>query len=584
MVESVSAMEKGDLYVVDLSAGSASIDFSSASGDAEFQLVVQSKKTSAGSASVSVASLASDGSRSARISEGGNGGLEKPGAGRISEGGNGGLEKPGASHIFEGGNGGLEKPGATSIFEGGNGGLEKPGATRIFEGGNGGLEKPGTVRFSKSINDAYPTDLLQAQEYVDATLREIEQTLEGAPVTADRSVSKANGSSLTVGDTDTFRVLSSLSTTTTYETVNATVRCIGEVSTGVNVALWVDDTVRDAFTDEQITTLCAQYEAALATEFAILGEPPDINANGAVEVLATKVVNEIGGSLGGIVTGFFFGGDLLARSSVSKATNPASNEREIVYTLVPDPSGEYGTAIPVDFAMENLLTAVVPHEMQHMVSYYSHAIDHGKSAEASWLNEALSHLVEDVVGYGQENPSRMELFLASSYDTALIPSGSPGLAERGASYSFLRFLYEQADDSETFLHALVRSESTGASNVVESFAGPFSTFDEWSEFLLRWGVAMAVTDQNVTSDTRYTYQSRTADATTGHWLGVCMVCDADDGRGTQLVGPTLLDVDTDDTVAIDSGGNAIYDLSSPPSTLTVETTSTDLQGVLIRTN
>lgn len=490
---SVSAMNKGDIYLVDLTGGSATVDFSSTSADAEYQLVVQSTSTSAGSATVSVGNLSS---------------------------------AKALSHL-------------------------------------------------KATVGSHP---LAAQEYLDSMLREMEQSMTGTPIHAAGSQSKGLGKSVSVGASETFRVLSSLSTVSSYKTVTATVRCVETVNSEVGIALYVDDAASNALTSDQVTTLCKQYAAALKTEYSIVGNPSDINSDGTIVVLATKVVNEIGGSLGGIVTGFFFGGDLLARTT----SNPASNEREIVYTLLPDPTGQYGTKIPIDFAMGNLLPAVVPHEVQHMLSYYNHVIKNSGAAEASWLNEALSHLVEDVVGQGQENPSRIELFLATMNDTALIPSGSPGLEERGASYLFLRFLYEQASSGNTFLSALVNATETGTTNVETAFGNQFSTFDEWKEFLLRWGVALAVTNQGVTSDSRYVYDARTFQSDTSHWQGVCLVCDTEDGRETTLAGPTLIDLNATGSLSVYAGANAIYDLSSPPSTLTIETTSANLQGVLIR--
>lgn len=486
-------MQKGDILVVDLAGGSATLDLSSGNADAIYQLVVQSVATTAGSSAVTV--------------------------------------------------GGLSVAPAVS----------PPTAKAL-------VENP-----------------LAAQAYVDRMMRDVEATLVGEPIVAPVSYSKALTKAAVAGDTKTFRVLSSLATTTAYKTVAATLKCVEAINSEVVLHYYLDDGASSALTTDQLSTLCKQYAAALATEFSILGNPSDINQDGAVIILATKVVNEIGGSLGGIVTGFFFGGDLLARSS----SNPASNAAEIIYQLVPDPSGQYGTAISGTFAMTNLMPAVVPHEMQHMLSYYHHVINNKNSAEVSWLNEALSHLVEDLVGYGVENPSRIELYLSSLPDTALVSAGSPGLAERGASYLFLRFLYEQASSGATFVRSLVQSSDTGASNVVNAFGGQFSNFNEWGEFLSRWGVAVAVTDQGITSDSRYTYKARSRNSATANWEGVCLKCNAEDGeRDTVLAGPTL---SVSGKLSIDAGASAIYELTDPSASITLQTASANLQGVLIRT-
>ena len=66
------------------------------------------------------------------------------------------------------------------------------------------------------------------------------------------------------------------------------------------------------------------------------GRESDIDANGVVIVLLTHRVNALSpdcNAQGSVILGYFFGADLLPRSS----NNPGSNEGEIFYGLVPDP-------------------------------------------------------------------------------------------------------------------------------------------------------------------------------------------------------------------------------------------------------
>lgn len=490
---SVSAMEKGDLLLVDVSSGSATLDLSTASSGAKFILMVQSKKETAGSLSSTV------GNESTALAK---------------------------SHV--------------------------------------GLGLGSALGVQEQFHDF----LRSSEANLDASAAAGALTTSGVA----KSISKA----VSVGDVGTFRVLSSLYTTTSYSTVTATARCVNS-----SIALYLDSAAENNLTAAQITSLCSGFAESLSEEYGILGAPSDINEDGVVTVLMTKEVNELGASGGGIVTGFFFAGDLLTNST----SNPASNEREIVFVLTPDPLGQYGTAIPVDFALSNLLPAVVPHEVQHLLSYYYHAMVNGGGAEQSWLNEAMSHLIEDVVGYGLENPSRVDLHLAETYDAALIPTGSQGLAERGAAYLFLRFLYEQVADDNAFLQSLVQTDVSGLSNLQAAVGSANSNFDAWNEWLLRWGVAVAVTDANVTTDARYVYEKQSTHNVTGNATGVCLHCSVSDNRGTVLSGPTLLNVSASSKVNVKAGAQAYYDLSTPPSSLTVTVgDGTNMQAVLIRTN
>lgn len=415
------------------------------------------------------------------------------------------------------------------------------------------------------------TDLETFLRAAETMLTEVSDPLDTS-VSLGKSVAKA----VSVGSSGSFRILSSLNSISSYSTVSATAQCVNN-----RVAVYVDAAFdASVMGSGEYATLCTQFKGALDAEFALLGDPPDINGDGVVTVLMTPKVNALGGSGGGIVTGFFFAGDLLARN----AGNPASNEQEIVFVLVPDPDGTYGTKISKDFAMSNLLTAVVPHEVQHLLSYHYHVLTNGGASETTWLNEAMAHLIEDVTGYGQENPSRVALYLASPHDSPLIPSASPDLSERGGLYLFLRFMYEQAgSDSGAFLKNLVQTSRSGVDNVLAAFGTSRSGFDDWGDFLRRWGVAVAAMDAHVTTDARYTYRARTWNTATSHWQGVCLVCDADDGRSTTLTGPTRSTYGSL-SVSLRASAGAFFDLSTPPATLSLAgSDDADLQGVLLRT-
>jgi hypothetical protein len=258
---------------------------------------------------------------------------------------------------------------------------------------------------------------------------------------------------------------------------------------------------------------------------------------------------------------------------------------EIIYILAPDPGGEWGTEISKEFAMSNLMPAVVPHELQHAINYNQHVLVNGGSSEESWLNEGLSHFAEDRAGFGMENPSRAEMFLMSPEMTSLAPSGSPDLYERGAEYLFLRFLYEQAASGDAFAGALENTYLTGIENVEAAFAGTDANFDEWSEFMRRWAIAMALTDTGISTTDIYQYNARTFNSSTGNWEGICLICDADDGRDTVLTGPYAAELSSSSvSLYLYGTSTAFYTISSPPSSLSLSgNSSAGLQGILIRT-
>lgn len=341
---------------------------------------------------------------------------------------------------------------------------------------------------------------------------------------AGKSVGSGVSAVVSMGESRSFKVLSSLSSTRNYVEVNGSVECVGS-----NVIFYVDSEVtQEMLSDADILQLCNSFDPVVAREQSLFGAPSDVDGNGKVVVLFTPQVNRLGGLGGGIITGFFLANDLFASGS----SNPASNFMEILYVMVPDPQGRFGTTISRSFAMSNLLPSVLPHELQHAINYNQHVFVYGGRSENSCLNEGLSHLAEDLMGQGQENPSRYGIYLQSPQSYSVVSCSSAGLGNRGGSYLFLRYLYEQAEDGNAFARNLIQSAKTGIENVEAAFKGRQTDFDQFGEFFLRWSVAIT----GITQDSKFSFKARERDSTTGQWKGACVVCSADDGRSTRLNG------------------------------------------------
>lgn len=421
------------------------------------------------------------------------------------------------------------------------------------------------------------------QEILSAWLRASEDLLPESeiPVSGNLSLSGSKamgiGKAASVGQQEVFRVLSSLTSVSSYVEVTGKVRCVGS-----NVVFYVDASSESLISEGQVQTLCSEFDEVAGAETAMLGDIRDPDGDGKLHVLMTKQINCLGALGGGIITGYFYAGDLFERSS----SNAVSNYRDIIYTMVPDPDGDAcganSVAISDEFAMSNLLPAVLPHEMQHAISYNQHVFVAGGQPEENWLNEGMSHLIEDVMGYGVENPSRYSMYLASPSTYGVVTQSSPNLMERGAEYLFLRFLYEQSADGDAFLKRLVQSGNRGVEGLEAAFAGSagFSTF---SEFMARWTVALAMSDRGISQDPRYTYKARTK-AATGNWEGVLLDGDAQDNRGTMLEGVHLNTYYGAHNPSIDASTSMFYDITTVPNQMSmVGTAGGGNYAVLVRT-
>lgn len=381
-----------------------------------------------------------------------------------------------------------------------------------------------------------------------------------------------------VGDTEEFRVLNSLSSMSSYRTVTGRIRCVED-----NVVVYVDTEVESTnpgdLDSDDINMLCEDFNDQVTLEREWFGMESDVDGDGKVHALATPQVNRLGSMGGGIITGFFLSSDLYTRT----VSNSISNEREIVYTLVPDSAGVYGTTLPESFTVDNLLTAVLPHELQHAISYNMHVFEGEGSPESNWLNEGMSHLTEDLVGFGQENYSRADIFLDSPSSYMLVSSGSPGLGERGGAYLFMRFLYEQHPNPTEFLWGLFHNDASGVANLEAAYDGSSAGFDQFGEFFMRWMTAVTMTNRGLSADTRYVYDPRTWNSSTDRWQGICLVCDADDGRGTTMNGPSMQTYTGAHTFSVYASSARYYNISSPPDEINFTTSSSGTFGaVLIR--
>ncbi|HTO73677.1 MAG TPA: hypothetical protein VMJ30_07655, partial [Gemmatimonadales bacterium] len=183
------------------------------------------------------------------------------------------------------------------------------------------------------------------------------------------------------------------------------------------------------------------------------GSESDEDSNGVVIVLLTPRVNKLSTDCStSVIAGFFLSLDLVS--------DPHSNNGEVFYSLVPDPTNA-SCAVPKYFATD-LLPVTFIHEFQHMISFNQHALIRGGFSEETWLNEGLSHYAEELGGrqiddsecpdysscrsqFIGDNFNDAYSYLVNPEATFLIePDNSGGtLAERGANWLFVRWFMDQ---------------------------------------------------------------------------------------------------------------------------------------------
>ncbi len=244
------------------------------------------------------------------------------------------------------------------------------------------------------------------------------------------------------------------------------------------------------------------------TDVAYFGSPTDIDNNGHVIIYYTPAVNKLTpagqANSTGYVGGFFFAGDLYPPTAAGCLS---SNQGEIFYLLSPDPAGVNGNSFSTSFVRQ-VTRGTVAHEFQHMINsgnrYVSPVV---QPFEATWLDEALAHLAEEVVGRAEagfadtyavtysdingldptttqafflQNFARTKYYVERPDTTGGIVNhakAAANLASRGAEWSMLRYAADwfNSGNPRTLTRALAAGPDTGTVNLAKSAGVPLDT-------------------------------------------------------------------------------------------------------------
>jgi hypothetical protein len=141
-----------------------------------------------------------------------------------------------------------------------------------------------------------------------------------------------------------------------------------------------------------------------------------------VAILFTRAVNELTPvNANAFIGGFFYARDLFPRTQTPNyAVCPTSNEGEMFYMMVPDPSGTVnGNQFDLGF-VDTLTTSILAHEFQHLINAGRRMYVNTSASdfEVSWLDEGLSHEAEELLFFRESGYTpRSQLMAESILDT-----------------------------------------------------------------------------------------------------------------------------------------------------------------------
>jgi hypothetical protein len=304
-----------------------------------------------------------------------------------------------------------------------------------------------------------------------------------------------------VGSIRGFQVLSSFSTThPAWKRVGAQLAYAGS-----SLLLYVDTLApANGFTTAQLQTFGQYFDQTLVPiDTGAFGGPSDVDGNGRVIMLMSPVVNADSPasecSTLGYVSGFFDPQDF------DGPQDSVSNQGEIFYSIVPDSTGTVSCAHSAS-DVEFTVPATFLHELQHLIDFSQHVILGGGNLGASWMDEGLSIVAEELgsVYYERKCPPPacrtdpaqlfpdssqpfVQTFLYDSYQYGLLPDSASvtlhsdeenGFAWRGGDWLLMRWLGDQYGDGVFKL--LERGASGGVADIEnatgQSFPALFTHF------------------------------------------------------------------------------------------------------------
>ncbi len=300
-------------------------------------------------------------------------------------------------------------------------------------------------------------------------------------------------------------------------------------------AVIVADTANPSggYTDSEYESIAVTFDTlTYPLDVEYFGEPTNVSGFNRIILFYTRAVNQLTPpNANYVVGGFFFARDLYPRQTrggVPGCSN--SNEREMMYLLVADPTGQVNSNARSKNDVTRLNRTTVAHELEHLINAGQrlYVTPNATTNEEVWLDEGLAHTAEELLylrtaGFGTRENLRLS-DIAPNSQTAQIftnyaaqnfarwvgylrapESQSPyapndSLSTRGAAWHFLRYAAgRQPQNEAAFYRKLVGGPGIGIANLTAAIPG-----GELKTWLRDWAVANFADDLAANLDPRYT--------------------------------------------------------------------------------
>jgi len=320
-------------------------------------------------------------------------------------------------------------------------------------------------------------------------------------------------SPLALGAAETFKVLTD--TDGSFKTITANL-----IGSGTCLKVYLDTAAPALITAQEEVDLADNLNKICKEMETLFGEPSsDIDQSGGLIALLTHELGNFGNN--NPLSGYFWAGDL-----ESALSQPASNEKEIIFLIAPQNNSFYGGTVPVTDVLNRILPGILGHEITHLYNYLSRS-----TPDDPTVNESLSHAIENYLGYPHELRFKQRECLEnlSSVD---LGSGSMGLDVRGCGSLLVQLFCELFGNEAECFSKLIQSSQTGWQNLAQLAGG------DLGEPLAKLLAALVLTGSNLNSTSPYQFKPL-GEGPAGDITGFSPFAAYNDYRDTSLHGPLV---------------------------------------------
>ena len=301
--------------------------------------------------------------------------------------------------------------------------------------------------------------------------RQLERTLSLQLRKSGRWAGKPAGVQYEVGDRRSF--FFSAQGDVPAQSIDARVVAVNERAVAfVQEDLREDD---DNIEEEQLKHALDLFAEDYPILVEVFGAPSDVDGDGRIAVLVTHLIEDVDA-----------GGQFRASSLLPRHAGGDGNTTDLMWVNPVFPAESY--------------RALLAHEFQHLVNFNQHVLVRHGISEASWLNEGLSHLAEDLVAdhHVSGNYRLVRIFLEEPGAVGLIDDYMVDSPMRGAAYLFVRSLVDLLGEG-----VLLRLVQTG---LVDRDNVEAATGESFADLMARWGAQLYLSGTGLSGHSRFNYR------------------------------------------------------------------------------